>query len=414
LIVNRGADAIVAVPPSLRASMSIFRRASSIVLAMIALAIGGVGHARPFVPESDLAVLERLPEAADPSLASLKPLRAAVARAPRDLDAAAAFARQAINAARHTGDPRFLGYAQAALAPWWSSADVPATALLLRATIRQSRHEFPGALADLDSLLAVRPGDGQARLTRASILTVVGRYAEAERDCMQLARRAPDLIVITCRAGAQSLSGRAQSTYPALVQALERDTRSDAGVRAWALTLAAEITARQGELDGAEAHFRAALAMDPRDAYARGAYADFLIDVGRPREAAALLAGDTKNDTLMLRLVLAESCIPDSTADFARHRADLAARYDAARRRGDATHARDEARFRLLIEGDARGAVGLARANWSVNREPADLRVLVDAARAADDTAALVMATEWVATTRLEDVAIATRMAAHK
>jgi tetratricopeptide (TPR) repeat protein len=389
----------------------VFRRALSMVVATVALATGGISHARPFVPDSDSAVLERLPEATDPSLAVLKPLRAAVARSPQDLDVVAAFARQAIGASRHTGDPRFLGYAQAALSPWWASADVPPAALLLRATIKQSRHQFPSALEDLDRLLAARPGDGQALLTRASILTVVGRHAEAERDCMRLARRAPDLIVVTCRAGAQSLAGGAQPAYRELMQALERDMRSDPGVRAWALTLAAEIAARQGERDRADAHFRAALAMDPRDAYARGAYADFLIDSERPREAAALLAQDTKNDTLMLRLVLAEARIPDAAQDFARHRADLAARYDAARRRGDATHARDEARFRLIIEGDARAAVELARANFDVNREPADLRVLVDAARAADDKAALATATDWIATTRLEDVTIATRAA---
>ncbi len=392
----------------------IFRRASSIVMAMIALAIGGVGHARPFVPESDSVALERLPEAADPSLAALKPLRTAVARAPHDLAIAAAFARRAINASRHTGDPRFLGYAQAALAPWWNSSDVPAPALLLRAMIKQSRHEFPSALADLDSLLAAHPADGQALLTRASILTVVGRYADAERDCMQLARRAPELIVVTCRAGAQSLSGRAQAAYRDLVQALDGDVRSDPGVRAWALTLAAEIAARQGELDRADAHFRAALAMDPRDAYARGAYADFLIDADRPGEAVAQVAPETKNDPLLLRLVLAEAQIADAARDFAKHRADLAARFDAARRRGDAVHAREEARFRLLIENDARGALELAKVNWSVQHEPADLRVLVDAARACDDKAALATAADWIAKTRIEDITIAARLAERK
>ena len=83
-----------------------------------------------------------------------------------------------------------------------------------------------------------------------------------------------------------------------------------------------------------------------------------------------------RNDALLLRIALAEQRLPDHAADFAAHRADLAARFDAARRRGDSLHRREEARFRLTMLGDAAGALALARANWDVQREPADRRIL--------------------------------------
>jgi hypothetical protein len=51
--------------------------------------------------------------------------------------------------------------------------------------------------------------------------------------------------------------------------------------------------------------------------------------------------------------------------------------------------------------------LALARANWAVQREPADLRILVDAARAANDTETLDVAAQWVAATRVGDVAVA-------
>ena len=70
-------------------------------------------------------------------------------------------------------------------------------------------------------------------------------------------------------------------------------------------------------------------------------------------------------------------------------------------------HRREEARFRLDVQGDASAAVALARANWSVQREPADLRILIEAARAADDAGALAMAAAWIAVNRLEDAALA-------
>jgi len=375
------------------------------VAIVTAVAINGGALAAPYTPADDGIVLERLPEALDPALAELKRMRAALRANPNDLDHAARLARRCIEAARETGDPRFLGQAQAALAPWWAAADPPPPALLLRATIKQSQHDFSGALADLDRLLAVRAGDGQALLTRATILTVLGRYADAQRDCAKLVRLASGLVTTTCLAGASSLNGDAAGAYRGLVQALAR-AGDTAGTRAWALTLAAEIAARRGEAGAADIHFREALALDPRDAYLVAAYADFLLGQARAREAASLLADSAKNDALLLRLALAERSLPDKRSEFADHRRELADRFAAARRRGDTVHLREEARFRLDVENDIPAALVVAKANWNVQREPADLRILAAAARASGENDARRTVTDWLASTRLEDVAV--------
>jgi len=375
------------------------------VAIVTAVAINGGALAAPYTPADDGIVLERLPEALDPALAELKRMRAALRANPNDLDHAARLARRCIEAARETGDPRFLGQAQAALAPWWAAADPPPPALLLRATVKQSQHDFSGALADLDRLLAVRAGDGQALLTRATILTVLGRYADAQRDCAKLVRLASGLVTTTCLAGASSLNGDAAGAYRGLVQALAR-AGDTAGTRAWALTLAAEIAARRGEAGAADIHFREALALDPRDAYLVAAYADFLLGQARAREAASLLADSAKNDALLLRLALAERSLPDKRSEFADHRRELADRFAAARRRGDTVHLREEARFRLDVENDIPAALILAKANWNVQREPADLRILAAAARASGENDARRTVTDWLASTRLEDVAV--------
>ncbi|HZQ62510.1 MAG TPA: hypothetical protein VFC24_14235 [Casimicrobiaceae bacterium] len=354
--------------------------------------------AKPFLPAADDVVLERLPEKIDPSLAELKRLRLALSRRPGDLDLATRFARRAIEASRETGDPRFLGQAQAVLATWWDRSDAPREILVLRATIRQSLHDFPAALADLDRVLQGNAQDAQARLTRASILTVIGRYDDALRDCNALARLASEIVVVTCRAGAQSLAGDA-SAYRVLVDAIGRAGRAPPAIMVWAHTLAAEIAARTGDADAAEQHFRRALALDARDAYLRGAYADFLIDRQRPREAIALIGNDLANDALLLRVALAESRIDAPTAEerqlFREHRADLAARFAASRARGDIVHRREEARYALHLEHDVPRALALARANWDVQREAADLRILAESARAAGDASALELVRAW-------------------
>jgi hypothetical protein len=377
----------------------------NLALAAVCLMLCASAGATPYVPADDRIVLERLPEKGDPALAHLKRMRAELAANPRDLDIAVPVVRRALEAARTLGDPRFLGEAQAALAPWWKAADAPPIAVLLRATLKQSEHDFAGSLADLDPLLEANPAMAQARLTRATVLTVLGRYADARRDCASLAGRVAPVVVIGCEAGPASLSGEARAAYDALAGILARQD-ADPGVREWAQTLAAEIAARRGDFTAAEAHFRAARALDPRDAYLKGAYADFLLDRDRPRDVLPLLRDDTRNDTLLLRLALAERRLPDQRGIFTEHRSDLAARFDAARRRGDSVHRREEAQFRLVIEGDAHAALALARENWAVQREPADLRILIEAARAAGDAAALKIATDWIAAHHLEDAAV--------
>src|SRR5437773_841651 len=332
----------------------------------------GTINAAPFVPDNDDAVVERLPEQTDPSLKEIKRLRAALARDSHNLDIAAAVARRSIEAARATGDPRFLGQAQAALAPWWNADDPPSTALLLRATLKQSQHDFAGAIKDLDRLLVREPSNGQALLSRAMLLAVRGQYAYAQADCRKLARLTSALVVASCIAAPASLFGNADDAYRMLIQALTRGGDSPA-IRAWALTLAAEIAARRGDAGDADAHFQAAFKLDPRDAYLRAAYADFLLDNDRARDALPLLRDDTRNDPLLFRRALAERAVPHMRTAFDAHRADLAARFDAARARGDTLHQREEARFELEIRADAKKALALARDNWKVQHEPADL-----------------------------------------
>ncbi len=296
--------------------------------------------AKPYTPESDGVVLERLPEKGDPSLAQLKRMRAALMMNPLDLNIAVPVARRALEAGRRLGDPRYFGQAQAALAPWWSADDAPPAALLLRATLKQSQHDFEGALADLDRLLAAHPALAQARLTRATVLGVRGRYADARRDCEQLNGLVEPVVVRGCEATPASLSGNADGAYGALAQVLAQGVGNPV-VREWALTLAAEIAARRGDFIAAERHFQEALALAPDDAYLLGAYADFLLDRARPRELLPLLRSAIRNDTLLLRLVLAEQRLPDARESFSAHRQDLAARFDAARRRGDSMHRRE-------------------------------------------------------------------------
>ena len=372
-----------------------------LLLALLAAFHGA--SAEPYMPASGAQVLERLPARLDPVQRELAGMRAALATNPADLGRATALAQRYIEQARRDGDPRYLGYAQAALKPWWRQPRdaAPAEVLVLRATLAQSTHDFGAALADLDEVLRRDGANAQAWLTRATIQLVTGDYPGARASCARLLGRAPDLVLQTCLASVGSVSGQARASYDNLERILA--ARPDAAVplRAWAATLLAEMAERLGEHGAAETHFRAALKADPDDSYLQAAYADFLLQRGRAPEAARLLESHTANDALLLRHAIALQAMGSPQA--AQQRAVLRARFEAARRRGDTVHRREEARFALDLAGDPREAVRLAKLNWAVQKEPADLRILAQAAAASGDADAARLVRDWLRHSRIED-----------
>jgi hypothetical protein len=371
----------------------------------IVLLVAGTCMAAPFVPADPKQILETLPEARASAFSrELRQLRRELTRDPENLELATRLARGYIQRARAEADPRYLGYAQAALAPWWG-AGAPAGVLVLRATIRQSLHDFPGALADLTVALEMEPRNAQAWLTRATIQQVRGEFGEALKSCQPLERLAGELVATACRAGAASMSGQADASYERLREVLERQRAAPAGVRQWILTSLAEMAERQGKNRLAEAHFKEALAAGEPDAYLKGAYADFLLDEERYAEVAALLRNDLRADALLLRLTLAEQRLRLPWASA--HAEALGARFLASRMRGDSLHRRDEARFALHVLSEPQEALRLAQDNWASHRERWDARIYLEAAVAAGTPGAARPVLDWLRDNRVQDVRLA-------
>ena len=372
--------------------------------AVFALTLCGFAIAAPFVPNDDGEVLERLPDRSAPQYRDLKRLQALAAAAPGDVARAVALANAYYQISRSEGDPRYLGYAQAALAPWWKDPEAPTAVLVARATILQSNHEFDRALADLHKAIAREPRNGRALLVRSTVLTVQGKYAEARADCPKLYGLVPEFYVFACTAGIDSQNGKAVPAAVSLERALSTVPAADNAARAWGESLLGEIAQRRGDATAAP-HFQAALAADPRDLYTLGAYSDWLLDHQRAADVIPLVQNETRVDALLLRLALAQKALqrPEASATLA----TLRARFDASRARGDVVHRREESRFQLSLNGDAQAALRLALENWKVQREPADLRVLAEAAAVTGDSSAKEIVRQWLAQTGLEYPAVA-------
>ncbi len=364
----------------------------------------------PFIPDGDSVVVEHLPFAAnDPVMRELSALRGQLNKEPENLPLALHLARRYLELGRVKGDPRYAGYAQAALRSWWDLTQPPEEVLILRATLRQRVHQFDAALADLAAVLMGNPRNAQARLTRATILQVQGEYDAAREECLALKNLAAELTWTACLANVNGAAGKLNESYEQLRAALNRPHYAQPAIRSWVLTGLAEMAARAGRAGEASTLFQEALALDPADNYLLGAYADFLLDNGRPQEAADLLKDKTRADPLLLRYALALKAQgnPDAQAQIQQ----LRDRFEASRLRGDRVHMREEARFTLHLLGDPMTALQLAQENWQVQKEPADARILLESALAAEDSATIETMRAWLRKMGLEDIAIARLLA---
>ncbi len=368
----------------------IFRSVSAVVLALLA----GTAAAGPYVPQDDSVVLaEVTPGTRHSELASRE-------LAARRLDVALPLAQLYIKQARNTGDLRFLGYAEAVLDPWVGPRSRSADALVLHATLLQSRHDFEGALAVLERARALRPNDAQAWLTSATVLRVLGEYGKSLAACDSISDAT---VVQLCEQGVRGLSGELATAYAAVQQIDSQGMPPEE--RAWRDSELGEMAVRLGRDVEAEHWFQNGLRASPGDFYIRAAYADLLLRNDRAREALALLDGQESLEPLLLRMAIAQKRLGDSGLE--RNSARLAAAFAAEAQRGDGVHRREQARFLLEVRGDARAALAVALENWKVQREPDDVLVLMRAARAAGSPQAAQPAAEFVRKHGMEDARMA-------
>jgi tetratricopeptide (TPR) repeat protein len=361
-----------------------------------ALLLAGAGYAAtpsPYLPASDSEVLAYLPPGIRHATSEVRQ------RAATRIDVALPLAQFYISQSRATGDLRFLGYAEALLAPWRDRAPPTPAVLVLDATILQSRHAFPAALAEVDRVLQLQPDDAQTWLVRATVLRVLGRYDEAVASCGHL-RDVDPVTGELCAQSVRGISGYLDSAYAAILRLPQVSLSNDA--RAWRYSELGELAAARGDTRAAEHWFREALELAPADAYTRVAYADLLLSEARPMEVLQLLNGHESMEPALLRITLAQLQLADPREPV--NRALLASAFNVEELRGEAVHRREQARFLLDVVHEPSAALAAAQENWHVQREPADALILLRAAQAAGRPDASAAAAQFVRLHDLQDV----------
>jgi tetratricopeptide (TPR) repeat protein len=373
---------------------------------IVALATGIVTQAaEPFLPANDSDVLETLPRDFLSSRDELTTLRRQLADNPNDAELATSVASRYLQIGKQDGDPRFNGYAQAAIKPWWGTENPPASILKLRAKIKERDHRYDEALADLQRLLSHEPLDVQARIELANIYRVQGKYAQAREACDRLREIAGDAATVLSGVPLMAATGQADEAYASLTRILPMVRAQWPSALQWVFTTQAEIALALGRYHEAEQHYHQGLANNPKDKYLLRSYADFLLEGGRDDEVLRLLRPYTGDTGILLCLAIAAHRSGQQSL-YADWHAQLRNRFEETRLRGDQPHGRFEARFELELMNNPQRALTLAQANWQQQKEPHDTRILLEAAVAAKNPAAVRPVIEFLKENGTQDVAL--------
>jgi tetratricopeptide (TPR) repeat protein len=330
--------------------------------------------------------------------------------------------------ARAEGARRYFARAEALLQPWAKGPDARDATLRVQADILQNRHDFDGALKLLDRVIARNPRDASARLMSASVKLVQGRASEARADCAAVLANGESAAGTVCLAQVLGATGHLLQAEALVRALLERDVpehlrlaesapasservqsaaspaRLPARIRGWALWSLADFADRAGDSAAAETFLRSALDAVPESEGVRSALSDLLLARGAHREAMAVVDIPAPSVGLLARRARAQSLLRDPAITGTRARIDDL--LTLSKRRGEGPHLREEALIALYLDHDGARALKLAKANFELQRETLDVRLLSRAARATADAHTLGELEKWLRETGYEDRAL--------
>jgi tetratricopeptide (TPR) repeat protein len=305
---------------------------------------------------------------------------------------------QLIDLSRTTGDPRYLGRAQSALGSLWDSPRAPIRAIVLQATIEQSRHGFDAARRSL--LRAISQSKtptltqsseraeqqfrhiAQAWLTLATLERVAGNYAEALNACTQVVTLQVTLYGNACLLETQSHLGQHGAAIvglSSLLQKLEKEggpQDPSSANQAWLWSLLGEAYERAGKELLATKAYEKSLRLQP-DIYTVIAAVDLILRQTQnleinAKKALTLLEKINETDATLIRKALVLKRL--NSPQWRVIAADLTERFNQLKNRGDdpKAHAREQALLELWLNENYSEGLRYALVNLERQREGID------------------------------------------
>ena len=360
---------------------------------------------KPRVPASDDEVLQRLPKTLSLNRDRMATIREKLAADPSNSQFAAAAAKGFIRMGNEESDPRFYGYARAAIEAWWTAESPPAEIVKLRAKLKEKDHKYREAIVDLKNLLDRQPSDAQAWVELVNLYRVTGEYEEAWSASQHLEEFADATTVMVSQIPVLANIGAADEAYEKLQQLLKIAPEKMPELVPWIVGTQASIDAMLHRVEAADTNFRKALTLDSGNIHLKRTYADFLLDFQQPAPVLKLLAEhENDNGCLLLMAIAAKRLRQTELLDRLKEKIEV--RFEEIRLRGSKPHGRFESRYQLTLNRNPKRALEVALENWQLQKEIRDSRAVLEAALEADDQAAAEPIVDFVKASDCEDFAL--------
>lgn len=322
-------------------------------------------------------------------------------------------AQRYLRRAKTEAEPRYASFAQSLLNKLNANTRQSAEFWLLQARLFDYQHNFSAAEAAAKKAITYSSNPQQqaeAYLLLSTISLVQGRLQAAQEHCLGLRSlgRIAQQTMALCNVGIQARSGQAEQALSTL-QTLEtrfkvRDPISDLLV--WIQYNRAEVYA---QLQHPETANQFAIAWQTAQSQSGNsierlhlqlAYADWLLDQRQFAQALQLLASAPDSVSTHLRIARTKKQLQQLDDVLTADIEDFLLRANA---RADIASQREAAYYHVFVSGDGPKAIQAAKTNWSLQREPIDVRLLLMAADMVNQPDARQMAEEFITKTGLQD-----------
>ena len=377
----------------------------TMVATLITLASLSAHAEKPRVPIDDQEVLQRLPKTLSLNRDRMATIRTQLAADPGNSQLAAAAAEGYIKMGNEESDPRFYGYAQSAINPWWTDDSPTAAVLKLRAKLKEKDHKYLEAIADLESLLERYPQDEQGWVELINLYRVIGKYDQAWKASRRLESFAEPATNLVSQIPLMAATGDAERAYQILVNQRKIAETKKPEILPWIIATQANIDAMMHRVEDADENFRRALALNIGNIHLKRTYADFLLDFQHPEPVLQLLAEHENDNGCLLLMAIAAKRLKKTELQ-ARLKSKIEMRFEEIRLRGNKPHGRFESRYQLALNKNPRAALEVALENWQLQKEARDSRAVLESALGAHERADAQPVVDFLKASGCQDVAL--------
>lgn len=264
------------------------------LLLVIAPACRGGGASGPRPSTGAVPFIAVDPASASPTDRAIAKAQQALQANPADKQSRLDLANAFLQKVRETADPSLYVKARGLLDPLLKASPADPGVLVAAGTLALAQHRFDDARSIGRRALAAAPDSEGALGVLVDADNELGRYDEALTTTQRMADVRPNLAALSRVSYARELRG----DYPGAVEAMTEAVTaggSDGGENvAYVEVLLGNLLLTTGDLDGARASYDAAESSFPGFAAAKAGRAQLDVALGRPADAAELLADVVK------------------------------------------------------------------------------------------------------------------------